>query len=44
LYIHRHTLQNRLTKITKLCGVGLNDPYARLHLSMELLLHDLFAP
>jgi DNA-binding PucR family transcriptional regulator len=44
LYIHRHTLQNRLAKITKLCGVGLNDPYARLHLSMELLLHDLFAP
>lgn len=43
LYIHRHTLQNRLAKIMKLCGVGLNDPYARLHLSMELLLHDLFA-
>lgn len=42
LYIHRHTLKNRLEKIDELCGISMNDYYVRLQLSMELLLHDLF--
>ncbi len=42
LYIHRHTLKNRLEKIGELCGISMNDYYVRLQLSMELLLHDLF--
>lgn len=43
LYIHRHTLNNRLEKINSLCGVRLNDSSTRLHLSLELLIYDLFA-
>ncbi len=43
LYIHRHTFKNRLEKIEKLSGLSLNDYYTRLHLSLELMLYDLFA-
>lgn len=43
LYIHRHTFKNRLEKIEALCGVTLNDYYTRLHLTLELLMYDLFA-
>jgi DNA-binding PucR family transcriptional regulator len=43
LYIHRHTFKNRLEKIEQLLSLSLNDHYARLQLSMELLLYDLYA-
>jgi hypothetical protein len=43
LYIHRHTFKNRLEKIEQLCSLNLNDHYTRLHLSLELLLYDLYA-
>lgn len=43
LFIHRHTLKNRLDKIDEICGVHLNDYYVRLQLSMELMIYDLFS-
>ncbi len=43
LYIHRHTLNNRLEKIDSLCSIRLNDSFTRLHLSLELLIYDLFS-
>lgn len=43
LYIHRHTLQKRLEKISDLCGINLDDYYARLYMSISLLFHDYFA-
>lgn len=42
LYIHRHTLKNRLEHIEALCGVKLGDYYACLQLSVSLLLYDYF--
>ncbi len=42
LYIHRHTLKNRLERIESLCGVTLGDYYARLQLSISLLIYDYF--
>lgn len=43
LYIHRHTLKNRLEKIEQLLSLSLNDHYTRLQLSLEILMYDLFA-
>lgn len=43
LYIHRHTLQKRLDKIYDLCGITVDDYYARLYMSISLLFHDYFA-
>jgi len=43
LYIHRHTLQKRLEKIYDLCGINVDDYYARLYMSISLLFHDYFA-
>lgn len=43
LFIHRHTLLNRLSKITKICQLELSDYYTRLYLSLALLVHDFFA-
>jgi len=43
LYIHRHTLDNRLEKIRKISGLDVRRYYTRLYLSLALLLHDLFA-
>jgi DNA-binding PucR family transcriptional regulator len=42
LYIHRHTLNNRLVKIEELCGVCLRDYPVRMQLGIELMLLDLF--
>ncbi|MDR1569843.1 MAG: PucR family transcriptional regulator ligand-binding domain-containing protein [Oscillospiraceae bacterium] len=42
LYIHRHTLNNRLEKIRKMCGFDLKNYYVRLYLSLALLIHDYF--
>lgn len=43
LFIHRHTMLNRLQKITELCNLNLNDYYTRIYLSLALMLHDYFA-
>lgn len=43
LYIHRHTLKNRLEKINKLCGIDFNDYYYKLSLSLAIYCHDLFS-
>lgn len=43
LFIHRHTLLNRLDKIRDLCYINLEDYYARLYLSIALLFHDYFS-
>lgn len=43
LFIHRHTLTNRLSKIEQLCGWNLNEYYTRTYLSILLILHDYFA-
>ncbi len=42
LFIHRHTLLNRLRSIRALCGVNLQDYYCRLSLSCALMLHDYY--
>lgn len=43
LFIHRHTMMNRIQTITDLCGLNFNDYYTRIYLSMALLIHDYFA-
>ncbi len=43
LFIHRHTLLNRMQKITSICGLNMNDYYTRIYLSLALLVHDFFA-
>lgn len=42
LFIHRHTLLKRLNKIREIGDVNLDDHYARLYLSINLLFHDYF--
>ena len=43
LFIHRHTLMNRLEKIEKMCNISLEDYYTRTYLSLALVIHDYFA-
>lgn len=43
LFIHRHTMMNRIQAITDLSGVNLDDYYQRIFLSIALLMHDYFA-
>ena len=43
LYIHRHTLMNRITAITELCDLNFNDYYTRIYMSLALLIHDYYA-
>ncbi len=43
LFIHRHTLINRIQTITELCGINFNDYYTRIYLSMALMVHDYYA-
>lgn len=42
LYLHRHTLINRLEKIEEASGLCLDDYYSRLYMSIALLFHDYF--
>lgn len=42
LFIHRHTLINKLQTITDLCKIDLNDYYTRVDLSLALIAHDLY--
>ena len=43
LFIHRHTMMNRIQMIRDLTGVNLDDYYQRIYLSISLLMHDYFA-
>ena len=43
LFIHRHTLMNRIQFIMNLCGINFEDYYTRIYLSMALLIHDYYA-
>lgn len=43
LFIHRHTLINRIQTVSELCGMNFNDYYTRIYFSMALLIHDYFA-
>lgn len=43
LFIHRHTLMNRLEKIESMCDISLEDYYTRMYLSLALVIHDYFA-
>lgn len=43
LFIHRHTLINRIQAASELCGMNFNDYYTRIYFSMALLIHDYFA-
>lgn len=42
LFIHRHTLLNRLESIRNLSGLDLQNYYSRLSMSCALMLHDLY--
>ena len=42
LFIHRHTLIKRLSKITAICGLDLEDYYTRIYMSIALMFHDYF--
>ena len=43
LFLHRHTLINRLNKIEDISGLNLNDYYSRLYMSIALIIHDYFS-
>lgn len=43
LFIHRHTLINRIQTASELCGMNFSDYYTRIYFSMALLIHDYFA-
>jgi purine catabolism regulator len=40
LHVHRHTLEYRLERITKLLGSDLKDPARRLLIELALSLYD----
>lgn len=42
LFIHRHTLKNRLNRIEALCGADFGDYFSRLHFSIALMVYDYF--
>lgn len=43
LFIHRHTLINRIKTIQDITGINLDNYYTRMYLSMALLIHDFYA-
>ncbi len=43
LFIHRHTMMNRIQMIRDLTGINLDDYYQRIYFSISLLMHDYFA-
>lgn len=42
LYIHRHTLRNRIEKIKELCGIDFNDNYSMLTFTLAIYLLNFF--
>jgi hypothetical protein len=43
LFIHRHTLINRIKMIQDITGIDLDNYFTRIYLSMALLIHDFYA-
>lgn len=42
LFIHRHTLKNRVDRISELCTADFGECYTRLHFSIAMLLYDYY--
>lgn len=42
LFVHRHTLKNRLNKISELCGLDFRSYHSRLIFSIALFIYDYF--
>jgi sugar diacid utilization regulator len=42
LFIHRHTLKNRLNRISSLCSMDFEDYFSRMHFSIALMVYDYF--
>lgn len=43
IYIHRHTLKNRLEKMKQICDIDFDDYYSRLSLTLAIYLYELFS-
>lgn len=42
LFIHRHTLNNRIKKISELCSADLDDYVTKLNFSLAIMVYDYF--
>ena len=42
IFIHRHTLKNRLNRISSLCSVDFDEYFTRMHYSIALMVYDYF--
>lgn len=42
LFVHRHTLKNRLDKISRLCSADFEDYFTKLHFSLAMLVYEYF--
>lgn len=42
LFIHRHTMKNRVEKMEQMCNIRFSDYYTRLHFSIALIIYDCF--
>ncbi len=42
LFIHRHTLKNRLNKISELCKINFDSHYSRMSFSMAIFIYEHF--
>lgn len=43
IYIHRHTLKNRLEKMKQICDIDFDDCYSRLSLTLAVYLYEMFS-
>jgi len=43
IYIHRHTLKNRLEKMKQICDVDFDDYYSKLSLTLAIYIYELFS-
>lgn len=43
IYIHRHTLKNRLEKMKQICDIDFDDHYSKLSLTLAIYLYELFS-
>ncbi|MFL0252793.1 PucR family transcriptional regulator [Clostridium neuense] len=43
IYIHRHTLKNRLEKMKQICDIDFDDCYSKLSLTLAIYLYELFS-
>lgn len=43
IYIHRHTLKNRLEKMKQICDIDFDDYYSKLSLTLAVYLYEMFS-